>query len=82
MGPRVCDVRGFQEMGCDVTAGSGGDLGADGPGGSGGEKKEVQSPTDVWTRSRIRIGSCSISAFYNFNVTVVKFFNLISNKHC
>lgn len=36
MGPRVCDVRGFQEMGCDVTAGPGLDLGAR----KGGEDRE------------------------------------------
>ena len=28
MGPRVCDVRGYGEMSCDVTAGPGGNPGA------------------------------------------------------
>lgn len=40
-------------MGRDVTVGPGGDLSIQGPGGSGGEKKEVQFPTDAWNRSGI-----------------------------
>lgn len=59
-----------------------GTLARKGQGGPGGEKKEVQSLIDVWNRSGTRIESCSISAFYNFNVKVVKYFNFISNRHC
>lgn len=76
MGPRVCDIRGFQEMGRDVTAGLGrGPWRAEEPGGPAGEKKEVQSSINAW----IGIESCSTSAFYNFNVILVKFFNFLSN---
>lgn len=50
MGPRVCDVRGYEEMSCDVTAGPGGSepWRAEVPGGPGGERKEVQASVSAW----------------------------------
>ena len=49
MGPRVCDVRGYEDMSCDVTAGPGGNPGSQkGREDRDWERKEVQAAVNAW----------------------------------